>query len=199
LDNQIRQSNKKRKIIESYDSSSYFYDERYGKIQERKYEILLNNYNLIQKTILDAGCGTGLLLDYINKKNLDKEYLRFNYVALDISWNMLLKFKLKFDKLGYKYNFSLILCDIENLPFRKSVFDLFISFTSFQNLPHIQKGFTESFKVCKNNADFRFSILKKKIDIKSLKDMIKLNVKEYIIVNKQDLEDFIIIGKVLHN
>ncbi len=50
--------NKKKEIIDNYDASADFYDKRYRAIQGEKYDIILNNYDLNEKTIIDIGCGT---------------------------------------------------------------------------------------------------------------------------------------------
>ncbi|KKM77401.1 hypothetical protein LCGC14_1370450 [marine sediment metagenome] len=161
LDNLTSGTNKKSKIISKYNSSSAFYDNRYRKIQERKYQIILNNYDLNEKFILDLGCGTGLLFTYfINLKNEQKDNFYF-YVAIDISWKMLLEFKSKLNKFKAKNKLSLVLSDIENLPFRANIFYSVFSLTSFQNLPNINKGVKESIRVSRDNANFKFSILKK--------------------------------------
>ncbi|UCD00482.1 MAG: class I SAM-dependent methyltransferase [Promethearchaeota archaeon] len=189
-------SNKKKRIIDDYNSSAHFYDRRYRQIQLEKYDLILNNYHLNGKIISDIGCGTGLLFEYISNLKRDEKRVKYKFVAIDISWNMLLEFKSKVENYKTKNNLELILGDIENLPFRGNTFHSIFSLTSFQNLPYLKKGLRESFKVCKNNADFRFSILKKSIDLKNLKDMLKLKIKNPCIINEKELEDFVIVGKV---
>lgn len=196
LDNLTSGTNKKSKIISKYNSSSPFYDNRYRKIQERKYQIILNNYDLNEKFILDLGCGTGLLFTYfINLKNEQKDNFYF-YVAIDISWKMLLEFKSKLNKFKAKNKF-LVLADIDNLPFRENMFNTIFSFTSFQNLPNINKGVKESIRVSRDNADFKFSILKKKLDLEMLVDFLKPLTKIENIIKRDNLEDIIILGKIL--
>ncbi|MFX0135299.1 MAG: class I SAM-dependent methyltransferase [Candidatus Hodarchaeota archaeon] len=191
-----RNSNKKKRIIDDYNSSAHFYDRRYRQIQLEKYDLILKDYHLNGKIISDIGCGTGLLFEYISNLKKDERRIKYKYVAIDISWNMLLEFKSKVINYKPKNNLELILGDIENLPFRGNAFHSILSLTSFQNLPCLKKGLRESFKVCKNNADFRFSILKKNIDLKVLKDMLKLKIKDQFIINEKELEDFVIIGKL---
>jgi len=198
LEEHSKNQNKKKSIIEKYNSSSHFYDKRYKAIQEEKYEIVLKNYKANGKIIIDMGCGTGLFFEYITKSIKKQEEIKGNYVAVDISWNMLLRFKSKVINYKYKkYALNLILSDMEYLPFRENIFDSIFSLTSFQNLPHIQIGITESFRVSKNNADYNFSILKKKLELELLLKILKPEIKEIEVIEKENLEDFIIQGKLL--
>ncbi len=188
--------NKKKKIIENYDLSAHFYDKRYKKIQEKKYNIVLENYQLKEKRILDVGCGTGLLIEFILNTDVDNRNLKCNFVAIDISWNMLLEFKSKLFRLKNKANISLMLSDIENLPFRDNIFNLIYSFTSFQNLPGTYRGFQELFRVASINSDLKFSILKKKLDLNALIDFLEPYVEDLELINKAFLEDIIIQGVI---
>ena len=117
---------KKKNIIEKYNSTSSFYDDRYRKIQKEKYKILFRNCNLNYKTILDAGCGTGLLIEYVFNINIDNIKKKVKYVGIDISWKMLIHFSNKTRKLKNIVNTCLVLGDIENLPFRDDSFNLII-------------------------------------------------------------------------
>ena len=193
--NNSRYSNKKKEIIKKYNSSSSFYDSRYRQIQETKYHIILKNFDLTRKVILDLGCGTGLFIEYVSRRKLEQKKKLDYYVGLDISWNMLLEFRSKFEKLKGK-NISLLLSDIENLPFRENQFFSVLSLTSFQNLPDVKKGIKELLRVSRNRADFKFSILKKKINLKILVDSLKSFVLIDQVLNKENLEDVIIQGKV---
>ena len=193
--NNSRYSNKKKEIIKKYNSSSSFYDSRYRQIQETKYHIILKNFDLTRKVILDLGCGTGLFIEYLSRRKLEQKKNLDYYVGLDISWNMLLEFRSKFEKLKGK-NISLLLSDIENLPFRDNQFFSVLSLTSFQNLPDVKKGIKELLRVSRNRADFKFSILKKKINLKILVDFLKSFVVIDQVLNKENLEDVIIQGKI---
>ncbi len=189
--------NKKKEIIDNYDASADFYDKRYGAIQGEKYVIVLNNYDLNEKTILDIGCGTGLFIEHIfNSKDYPRVF-KCNYIAVDISWNMLLQFKLKLYELKNKTKTLLILADIENLPFRDNSFNLVFSLTSFQNLPNILNGIQESLRVSSNKSDFKFSILRKKLDLNPLLELLTPFVGELEVINKDYIEDIIIQGTVI--
>jgi ubiquinone/menaquinone biosynthesis C-methylase UbiE len=197
LNNLDENSNHKKEIISKYNSSSPFYDNRYRKIQERKYQIIQDKYDINGKYVLDLGCGTGLLIEYlINVKKLNKDNLDF-YVGVDISWNMLLEFKSKLDKLNSLRGLSLILSDIENLPFREDKFSSIFSITAFQNLPNINEAIREALRVSKDRAEFKISILKKKLNLEMFLDYLKPFTKVEQIEIRNDLEDAIIKGRFL--
>ncbi|MHA1914031.1 MAG: class I SAM-dependent methyltransferase [Promethearchaeota archaeon] len=185
--------NKKEAIIDKYNSSAHFYDKRYKAIQENKYRTALNDIPLRGKTVIDLGCGSGMLFEYI--QHLKSNKISCNLVGVDISWNMLLQFKKKLLKIGKNANIMLILSDIENLPFRNNVYDISLSLTSFQNLPNVNKGILEANRVCLKKGEFIFSILKKKLDVKALVDFLKLYTEDIKVIDHQDLEDIIFRGK----
>lgn len=147
--------------------------------------------------ILDVGCGTGLLFEYISNLKKDENRVKYKYVAIDISWNMLLEFKSKIINYKPKNNLELILGDIENLPFRENVFHTIFSLSSFQNLPNINRGIEESYRVCTNYGYFNFSILSKKLNLDVLLNLLKPLSKEIKTINKDELEDVIIQGNFM--
>ncbi|MBY8983658.1 MAG: methyltransferase domain-containing protein [Candidatus Lokiarchaeota archaeon] len=187
-------SNKKKEIINSYDSSAEFYDKRYRAIQEEKYHIVLYKCRLIEKRILDIGCGTGLLIEYILNSKGDHHILRSKYIAVDISLKMMLKFKKKLLNLRNQPNVLFVLSDIDNLPFRNNSFNVIFSLTSFQNLPHILSGVRESLRVSANESIFKFSILRKKLKQEEIINFLKPLVKDFEVINKKNIEDVIIQG-----
>lgn len=195
MEERFDNSNKKKIIINEYNSSAHFYDRRYKQIQLEKYNLILNSLYLNGKVILDIGCGTGLFFEYIFNLKKEEDKVKYKYAAIDISWNMLLEFQSK--KLNYKpkNNIELILGDIENLPFRKNVFHSIFSLTSFQNLPNINRGIEESYRVCINYGDFKFSILRKNLNLDALLNLLKPLSREIKTIDKDILEDIIILGK----
>jgi ubiquinone/menaquinone biosynthesis C-methylase UbiE len=198
LEKHSKNHNKKKRIIQKYNSTSHFYDKRYRQIQEEKFKIILDKINVNGRVILDLGCGTGLLFEYIKNFLLQKKEIKLNYVGVDISWNMLLEFKSKITKLGCNKNTpNLILSDIDYLPLRNDIFSSLFALTSFQNLPSTKKGINELFRVSRNKANAKFSILRKNLDLDSLLSTLRNRIKKLKITNNENLEDIIFEGMII--
>ena len=191
-------SEKKRRIIKDYDATAHFYDERYSKIQQEKYEILLKNHLFKDKIILDAGSGTGLLLDFINEYDIQDDENKFILIGIDISLKMLeiFKLKLKNKMQSFQNNYHLVLCDLDNLPFRSNIFSSLLAMTSLQNLPNLENAINELHRVSKSNSEVKLSILKKKIKINELSKYIKKILFNPKITIKEEIEDVLIQGKL---
>ena len=190
------ESDKKKIIIEKYNSTSGFYDDRYKKIQNEKYALQFKNTNFKHKTLLDAGCGTGLLFEYYLNLEFHKLHRDIKYIGLDISWKMLKNFIDKINKFNYNGNSSLILGDIENLPFREGAFNLIFSITSLQNLQFLKEGLKELIRVGKNNAPLKLSILKKQLKLEDLITYLNFHMIDLNTDVLEDLEDVIIQGNL---
>ncbi|NVM18305.1 MAG: class I SAM-dependent methyltransferase [Candidatus Lokiarchaeota archaeon] len=190
------ESDKKKIIIEKYNSTSSFYDDRYKKIQNEKFFLQLKNTNFKHKTLLDAGCGTGLLFEYISNLKFTNLNRELRYIGLDISKKMLMLCNSKTKRLNYRVNSSLILGDIENLPFRKDTFNLIFSITTLQNLQDLKKGLKELIRVGKENAALKLSILNKQLKLEEVITYLNsrtINLKTDIL---EELEDVIIQGNL---
>jgi len=112
----------KQKVQRNYDLSAEVYDSRYSDIQKEKYSLALQDLEL-QKPLLDLGCGTGLL----------KDFLGVDLIGCDISRNMLKKAKERGE--------IVVQADLENLPFKN--ISTILSFTALQNVPDIKKAIAE--------------------------------------------------------
>ena len=191
-----KNSDKKATIIRAYNSTSHFYDQRYLTIQFDKYRFLLKNFKFNNKIILDAGCGTGLLYEYIMNSMNQELVDNMIYIAIDISQNMLKAFKLKMNlsKQNKKHNINLILADLENMPIRSDIFHGIFSLTSLQNLPNLKDGIVELYRASKNNAELRISILKKELKFEELSTFLKSMIKDLNIIDRESIEDMIFQG-----
>ncbi len=190
---------KKRQIIEKYNSSFQYYDKRYHEIQSNKFRTFLKEYIFREKIILDAGCGTGLLADFALKCVRTITRLKWNYVGADISRNMLKMFKLKLSYSRISQHIHLIVADLEYLPFRKNIFDEIFSITAFQNLYDFEEGLDNLIRVGKNNIEIVLSILKKKVTIAKFNKLVQYKIENYEIYDVPHLEDFILQGHIFKN
>ncbi|MFX0057529.1 MAG: class I SAM-dependent methyltransferase [Candidatus Hodarchaeota archaeon] len=189
-----KKPDKKKKIIRDYNSTSLFYDKRYEEIQKEKYDLILKDFKLKDKILIDAGCGTGLLFEFLDLIKVQNEC---SYIGTDISWKMLKVFHVKLKRLTTKININLILSDIEYLPLRSNIFDSIFSITTFQNLKNVNLGLKELIRSAKNGAEFKLSILKKNLNLKKLLKVIKSFIQDLEIKSFEKLEDVIIQGFVL--
>ena len=189
-----KDSEKKTNIIAKYNSTSSFYDDRYRKIQNEKYALQFKNTDFKYKTLLDAGCGTGLLFESISNLKFVNFNRELRYVGLDISWKMLVQFYMKTRRSNYRGNSNLILGDIENLPFRETKFNLIFSTTSLQNLQDLKKGLKELVRVGKEDTALKLSILRKQLKLEEVilyLNSCTINLRTDIL---EELEDVIIQG-----
>ena len=93
-----------------------------------KYNYIIKQYNLSNKIIFDAGCGTGLFFSFLINKILKESEIisSFFYIGVDISYKMLEEFRLK---LNEKYRDSKNKVNLNilkiNYKFRILFFNLF--------------------------------------------------------------------------
>ena len=110
-----------------YDILSGCYDELYGEEQRGKYGWVVRAAGPRLGVLLDAGCGTALLLDYLRSGGVGYVF----YVGVDISLGMLRKAKTRKDPSS-----DLVQADIHRLPFREKSYDTTVSVTVMHHLEH---------------------------------------------------------------
>ena len=154
---------KKRKVMRRYDLTAEIYDNRYAEEQTRKIIAALKNLTQLNGHVLDAGCGTGLLFNFV----ADEARLT---VGIDISKKMLMQAlrRIRDQKIS---NVFLVQADVDNMPFDTGVIGRIFSMTVLQNSPDPAKTLAEIKRVGKNDAVFAITGLKSifsKIDLRRL-------------------------------
>jgi ubiquinone/menaquinone biosynthesis C-methylase UbiE len=143
---------KKRDVMRHYDNSASVYDTQYAEEQNAKMEAALNSTNLNKNSlVLDAGCGTGLLLKHIKSAKL--------IVDLDISSKILKKAK---KSVKQHPKVAVIRADADSTPFQNNVFDATFAITLLQNMPDPLVTLHEMKRVSKDHATIVITGLKKK-------------------------------------
>ncbi len=112
-----------------YDTIAPSYDELYRQEQYAKYKHVYEELGVYPgDSILDIGCGTGLLIDYLKRRGLD---VFRKYVCVDPSIEMIKKAAAKHGD-DLRIIFSHTKC--EELSFRERYFDHIVLFTVWDNL-----------------------------------------------------------------
>jgi ubiquinone/menaquinone biosynthesis C-methylase UbiE len=144
---------KKRRMMRRYDITAEMYDKRYAEEQSAKIEAALKRVAIeSQDIVLDSGCGTGILLDYIS----DKAKL---IVGVDISRKTLLQ-AIRHVQRKNLSNVHLVQADMDNLPFGDGVFSKVFSLTVLQNSPAYARTLAEIKRAGITEATFVITGLK---------------------------------------
>ena len=143
---------KKRALMHRYDLTAHIYDMQYAEEQTAKIKAALEDLKMEKHgLVLDAGCGTGLLFNYVGDK-------AETTVGLDISRKILLQAKKRAKNF---LNIHLILADADNMPLRENIFSSVFSITLLQNMPKPFKTMNEIRRVVKKDAVIIVTGLKK--------------------------------------
>ncbi len=161
--------------VKLYNYTYTSYDELYRQEQFLKYEyIIINKGFLPEGNILDLGCGTGLLLDFLREKKI--KYKRI--VCIDPSEKML---ELAVYKSGNDPRVIFIQGYAEDLPFDNEVFDTIYMFTVWDNIINKEKAFQELRRVLRRKGIAIISVIdprKKGASINNLLSKLKYIGKE---------------------
>jgi ubiquinone/menaquinone biosynthesis C-methylase UbiE len=142
----------KEYLAASYDRSAKDYDAAFRSIQYEKFRSLILPYKdfLEGKTVIDIGCGTGLLLDFFSEEGIS-----LNYYGVDISKNMLMIAQEKKPDI-------LIQGDMYNLPVKNETADIVASFTVLNIFPDDEEiVLTGMARILKPGGPMIISVLKK--------------------------------------
>ena len=137
-----------------YNSISEGYGNLYEEEQKQKIETILNIVDIKGK-VLDVGCGTCLLANYIE-----------DYTGVDVSS--------KFVEHCKKKGLNVIKADAKNLPFKNKEFDWVVSITVLQDVDEIEKAVKEMKRVGKKLC---ISVLKKG-NVRKVRELLR-GAKEY--------------------
>jgi len=124
--------------ISDYNKTAEYYNSRYKETQFEKYKIMLSGLKLTGK-ILDLGCGTGLLSEFLQQDDL---------IGCDSSKEML------------KIRGSGDLCNIEQLPYKDIEFDFVLSFSVLMNSQDPEKALKEVRRILKKDGTFICTFLR---------------------------------------
>lgn len=179
----MKEWKEKLATIHHYDRQAAIYDVQYSGEQKSKIEDILKNIELnTNEQILDLGCGTGFLFQYIPQK------VEF-FVGVDISLNALKEAKKRIKNM---FNIALIRADADNTPFSDSTFDKIFAITVLQNMPKPVKTISEMIRVGKQEAIFAVTGLKKKYTQKSfVKTLEKAKLKVVSLNSSQQLKGYV--------
>jgi ubiquinone/menaquinone biosynthesis C-methylase UbiE len=154
---------KKRQIMQRYDITAGIYDARYAEEQRAKIEAALKHVSIMSDDeVLDVGCGSGLLSDYIADR------VR-RIIALDISKRTLLEAKRRTKRFK---NAELLLADADNLPLREKQFTRIFVLTVIQNLPNPVEMLNEARRAARNGCVFIVTGLKRVFSREAFKTLL---------------------------
>jgi ubiquinone/menaquinone biosynthesis C-methylase UbiE len=135
-----------------YDSTVDIYDRRYEEEQAAKYAAAIDS--LKEKrfaSVLDVGCGTGLLFDRIIERAQ-------SIVGIDISRKTLLRTK---TRAAHYPAVNLILADADSMPLKARIFNCAFAVTIIQNMPNPVKTLNEIVRASRDDAFIIITGLKK--------------------------------------
>lgn len=173
----------KKSVQLKYDMYANTYDILYREEQWGKYSSIKPLIRPNARILLDAGCATGLLYEYLLQVTPSSLH---TYIGVDISLEMVKKAKLKFT-MDPKVDF--INADAEYMPLKDNSIDVALSITVFNNLYDVERGLRELLRVVRHDGIVVVTIFKRDentpLMVRKLKDKLRLiesESKDYILV-----------------
>ena len=156
--------NQKRRVMRRYDLTARMYDERYAEEQAAKYQAALEHLNITSySTVLDVGCGTGLLFSRIAAEAQ-------TVVGVDISRSLLLQAK---EHARRFRNVHLVQADADHLPFSDKQFSVVFAFTVLQNMPKPLETLSEIKRISERDAFVIVTGLKKAFALEAFRALLQ--------------------------
>lgn len=149
--------------MQNYNTTADIYDARYSHEQSCKYKKAQEKVKVDGKIVLDAGCGSGL---FFNQAAQKAELL----IGVDVSRKLLLKAK---ERASGFANASVVLADVDHLPFRDGFFGVAFAFTVLQNMPDPKETLRELARVTKDGGFVVVTGLKKAFGIVGFMDVLE--------------------------
>jgi ubiquinone/menaquinone biosynthesis C-methylase UbiE len=173
-----------------YNVTAGIYDMRYAQEQSAKIEAALRTAHINKNsTVLDAGCGTGVLFGHI----ADKAGM---VVGVDFSKSSLLEAK---KRALHHENISLVLADVENLPFC-CLFEVVFTMTVLQNAPDPQRLLRELRRATADQGISVVSGLKKIFSKQSFLDLLSdVGLKVDVLEDEDNLKCYVAVCSLRHH
>lgn len=170
---------KKREIMHRYDVTAHIYDMRYAEEQKAKFQAAFKNLKMERLgLVLDVGCGTGLLFDYVAHK-------AETVIGVDLSKKTMLKAK----KHAKRFlNVHLVLADADKLPFPENFFNHVFAFTLLQNMPNPCATLKEIVRVAKANAVVVVTGLKNVFSRETFEELLRHADLRIAVLESEDLK-----------
>jgi malonyl-CoA O-methyltransferase len=183
------QCDRKRNVMIRYDLTAHLYDMRYAEEQTAKIEAAMKNINLEKhNSVLDVGCGTGLLFGYVaNRARM--------VVGLDISRKILCAARERAKRFP---NVHLICADADNIPLKENVFDYAFAVTLIQNMPNPLRTLNEIRRVTRKNAVVVTTGLKKKFTLEAFEELLRNAGLDILALENENLKCHVAVCPRLH-
>ena len=157
---------------------------RYAEEQAAKIEAALEKL-IIEKSafVLDVGCGTGILFDYITEKVE-------TVIGMDISKKILLQARKRAKNFQ---NAHLILADADNIPLKEKTFTHAFGITLLQNMPNPAKTLKEIKRVTRDGAYIIVTGLKKVFTLQTFENLLQNVDLKIVSLKEKDLKCYVAI------